>query len=221
MKEQFKKKLNIGLTLAVMLAMLITMVVIKRDATAPVVAVTGVINGTEYTLGSVPAAGCSTTDGTSGVATAATLSTTGGPVGSITATCSGALDYAGNAGSASVTYSVIYDFDGFFRPVEMDMLNKVKAGSAVPIKFSLNGYQGLDIFNTGFPKSVGIVCGNAQVDPVETTIVAANSGLQYDGEAGQYIYVWKTEKAWAGTCREFRLGLKDGSVLTAQFTFTK
>jgi hypothetical protein len=58
-----------------------------------------------------------------------------------------ASDEAGNAASASVTYSVIYDFDGFFNPVDNpDVLNRVKAGSAIPVKFSLGGDQGLDIF---------------------------------------------------------------------------
>jgi dipeptidyl aminopeptidase/acylaminoacyl peptidase len=82
-------------------------VTIKRDATAPTVTVTGVRDGTQYVLGSVPAAGCSTTDATSGVRTAAAVSVTGGPVGTVTATCTGAADNAGNAAApASVTYVV-------------------------------------------------------------------------------------------------------------------
>ncbi len=85
-------------------------VTIKRDATTPVVAVTGVSDGGIYTLGSVPTAGCSTTDALAGVATQATLSVTGGNssgTGVFTATCSGATDNAGNATSpASVSYTV-------------------------------------------------------------------------------------------------------------------
>jgi hypothetical protein len=33
--------------------------------------------------------------------------------------------------------------------------------------------------------------------------------------------VWKTERKWMGTCREFVLKLDDGSVHVAQFQFTK
>jgi hypothetical protein len=33
--------------------------------------------------------------------------------------------------------------------------------------------------------------------------------------------MWKTERKWAGSCREFVLKLDDGSVHVAQFEFTK
>jgi hypothetical protein len=83
---------------------------INVDLAAPVVTVTGVTNGATYTLGSIPAAGCSTTDILSGVQTNAILSVTGGNAdgtGTFTASCTGALDKAGNPGAtASVTYQV-------------------------------------------------------------------------------------------------------------------
>jgi len=79
---------------------------VKIDTTPPVVSVTGVTNGATYTLGAVPTAGCGTIDAISGVATAASLTLTGGVppgVGSFTATCSGAVDMAGNLQAAPVT----------------------------------------------------------------------------------------------------------------------
>jgi len=82
---------------------------INIDLTLPVVSVTGVTNGAIYTIGSVPAAGCTTTDALSGVQTNATLSVTGGNsdgTGTFTASCTGAMDKAGNTGAASVTYQV-------------------------------------------------------------------------------------------------------------------
>lgn len=88
---------------------------IKRDATKPAAAITGVEGGVIYKKGNVPQAICSTTDNLSGVATAATLSISGGDtqgLGSITATCSGALDVAGNAGApVSVSYTVALSAD--------------------------------------------------------------------------------------------------------------
>ena len=77
------------------------------DKTAPTVTVNGVANGATYTLGSVPAASCTTTDAVSGVVTRATVSFSGGPVGPVTATCGGAEDNAGNTAAKSVTYNVI------------------------------------------------------------------------------------------------------------------
>jgi len=192
------------------------------DKTAPVVTVTGVVNGATYTLGSVPAAGCSTTDALSGVATSASLSSSGGPVGSVTATCSGAMDVAGNPGSASATYSVIYNWTGFFQPIDnLPVLNRVKAGSAIPVKFSLGGNQGLSIFAAGYPVSTVTACGATATDDVETTVTAGGSSLSYDALANQYIYVWKTDKAWAGSCRTLTVKLTDGTIHQANFSFTK
>ena len=85
-------------------------VTVNLDKTAPVVSVTGVADGDTYILGDVPEAGCNTSDALSGVATAATVSLSGGNAsgtGTITATCAGALDHAGNSGSASITYTVV------------------------------------------------------------------------------------------------------------------
>jgi hypothetical protein len=196
---------------------------ITRDATAPVVTVTGVTNGATYTLGSVPAAGCNTTDATSGVATVATLSLSGGPVGSFTAACNGAVDNAGNTNSASVIYTVIYAWNGFFQPVDnLPALNRAKAGSAIPVKFSLGGNQGLDIFAAGYPSSKAIACGStANADDIESTVTAGSSSLSYDALADQYVYVWKTDKAWAGTCRTLTVKLADGTIHQANFQLTK
>ena len=82
------------------------------DTTPPTVLVTGVANGGSYTLGSVPAAGCSTTDTVSAIAVFATVAVTGGGpdgTGTFTATCSGGRDAAGNlAAPVSATYTVTY-----------------------------------------------------------------------------------------------------------------
>ena len=133
-------------------------------------------------------------------------------------------DNAGNKSEeANCDYSVIYDFDGFFRPVDMgDTVNSVKAGSAVPIKFSLAGDQGLGIIASGYPKINRYACGViANVDAIEETVNAGGSSLSYDPIADQYVYVWKTDKIWAGSCGTFTLKLDDGTVHTANFQFKK
>lgn len=105
-----------------------------------------------------------------------------------------------------------YDFTGFFQPVDMDKLNTAKAGSAIPVKFSLGGDKGLAILNNGFPKATKIACDTSEpVDEIETTVTAGSSSLTYDAPAGQYVYVWKTAKATASYCYRFDLGLIDGS----------
>lgn len=111
-----------------------------------------------------------------------------------------------------------YDFTGFFAPVDNGMLNVAKAGSAIPVKFSLGGDQGLDIFAAGYPKAVAVACETGEVLDAIETYAAGGSGLQYDPVADQYTYVWKTQKAWSG-CYEFQMQLADGSVHLADFRF--
>jgi uncharacterized repeat protein (TIGR03803 family) len=131
-----------------------------------------------------------------------------------------AIDGVGNSGSLSHTYFVVYRFTGFFPPVDnLPVSNSVKAGSAVPVKFSLGGGYGLNVLAPGYPRSDSIQCDTtARVEPVEET-VTAGSGLTYDPATNTYVYVWKTDKTWAGSCRQFVLRLNDGKEYQANFNF--
>jgi HYR domain/REJ domain len=144
------------------------------------------------------------------------------PVGATTVNCS-ATDAHNNKATGSFKVNVSYNWAGFFKPVDMyPMLNVVKAGSAVPVKFNLSGNQGLSIMSPGFPGSYQNTCGSdALADTVEETVTAGSSSLTYDPVADQYIYVWKTDKSWAGTCRQLQVKLKDGKMYWADFKLTK
>lgn len=113
-----------------------------------------------------------------------------------------------------------YLWTGFFQPVDNALTyNRVKAGSAIPIKFSLGCDQGLEILESGYPKSGQVACNTASTGGIESTVTAGGSGLSYDPVANQYIYVWKTDKAWASTCRVLNVKLADGTSHYAYFTF--
>jgi hypothetical protein len=114
-------------------------------------------------------------------------------------------------------------FKGFFLPVDNPpVVNKMNSGRAVPLKFSLQGNRGLDIFAAGYPASGIIACDStALADTVEETVTAGGSSLQYDPASDQYTYVWKTDKSWARTCRQLLIKFIDGSVKFANFNFTK
>jgi hypothetical protein len=116
-----------------------------------------------------------------------------------------------------------YDFSGFFQPVDnAPTLNVAKAGSGIPVKFSLGGNQGLDVFQAGYPRVTKVSCStSAPEDVIETTVMAGGSSLQYDATTNQYTYVWKTSSSWAGTCQSFDLGLNDGSTHTFLVEFKK
>ena len=118
---------------------------------------------------------------------------------------------------------LFYNFSGFFPPVDNPpTLNIVKAGSGVPVKFSLSGDQGLNILAAGYPKSMKIDCMTSDSqDAIEETVTAGGSSLTYDPITDQYIYVWKTEKGWAGPCRQLIVRLNDGTDHTANFKLTK
>ncbi|HEY5269824.1 MAG TPA: PxKF domain-containing protein, partial [Anaerolineales bacterium] len=128
-------------------------------------------------------------------------------------------DKDGGAGSNAATQIVIFNWTGFFNPVDnLPAWNSAKAGSAIPVKFSLGGDKGLNIFAAGYPQSVQIACDTGAVlgDP-EPTANPGGSSISYGG--GKYNYVWKTDKAWADTCRELIVKLIDGTVQNAFFKF--
>jgi immune inhibitor InhA-like protein len=103
-------------------------------------------------------------------------------------------------------------FSGFFPPLGDN--SQQNAGSTIPVKFSVGLNLGLNIFARGSlfsrqincsPNSCGANVGIGLWEPTESVF-----GLQYNPEANQYIYDWKTSKVWSGTCRELEVILLDG-----------
>ncbi|HBB89352.1 MAG TPA: hypothetical protein DC047_17240 [Blastocatellia bacterium] len=140
------------------------------------------------------------------------------PAGTTTVTVTG-TDNHNNSATATFTVTVLYNFTGFNSPVgNLPVLNVVNAGRAIPVKFSLSGNKGLNIFAVNSPYTVAINCdGSApQADVAETT-TAGGSSLSYSPDT--YHYVWKTESSWAGTCRQLVVKLNDGSEHKANFKF--
>jgi hypothetical protein len=123
--------------------------------------------------------------------------------------------------SKTVQIAVVYRFSGFFQPVDnMPVVNTAKAGSAIPVKFSLGGNQGLAIMGAGSPSSIPVSCVLARVagvDAIEETVAASTSGLRYTGN--RYQYNWKTSASWAGSCRKLRITLVDGTTHELLFRF--
>jgi hypothetical protein len=114
-----------------------------------------------------------------------------------------------------------FDWEGFYPPVEAEpILNAVKAGSAVPLKFSLGDNYGLNVIEAGGPASQPLDCAflnpGGELAPIQS---AGGGGLSYDPASREYTYIWKTEKAWAGACRVLSLRLVDGTEHLAAFQF--
>lgn len=131
---------------------------------------------------------------------------------------------AGDMGfSASATVPGFrYDFAGFQPPVSpAGEVSTVTAGRAVPLKFSLGGDQGLEVLSGGAPVSASSECNTVPTGEGSPAASAGGSGLQYDAASDTYTYVWKTDRAWAGTCRVLQVTLDDGSLHEAVFRFSK
>jgi predicted extracellular nuclease len=134
-------------------------------------------------------------------------------------------DYSGDVARGTsdhdpnvATFHTVFNWNGFFRPIEnLPQVNVANPGSAIPVKFSLNGDQGMEIFATGYPVSQQIACNTGAPigDPVPITIIASS----YDPHAHQYIFVWKTEKSLKGTCQQLIILLTDGTTHVANFKF--
>ncbi|TYB42639.1 PxKF domain-containing protein [Microbispora tritici] len=131
----------------------------------------------------------------------------------------------GDGGSVSTSRTVKvasapWPFRGFLPPVDNPpMVNAVQAGQAIPVKFGLGGYRGMDVFAAGSPASGQISCSLGQTDSVEQAVTAGGSPLSYDAAKDQYTYVWKTDKAWSGQCRRLNVTLADGTQHWALFRF--
>lgn len=142
------------------------------------------------------------------------------PVGTTTVNAT-ATDGSGHTSSCSFHVTVLYDFAGFFPPVaNLPTFNVVNAGRAVPVKFSLSGNKGLAVFAPNSPSSGPVACNsNDDAGNLVDTLNAGGSSLSYDPSTDQYVYVWKTDASWAGTCRQLVVQLNDGSIHRANFKF--
>ena len=134
------------------------------------------------------------------------------------------LDDRGGMGFATADNDVVvsrYEFDGFYSPIDnQPTVNLATAGQAIPVKFSLGADEGLDILEPGYPRAVQIDCESGlDINVIEGTTTAGESTLTYDAATDTYHYVWKTDKAWKGTCRRLIVGLDDGSRHEADFRF--
>lgn len=193
------------------------------DTMPPSISIAKPVDGASYLLGQVVSASYACTDGGSEVASCLGTVPSGSPIdtgssGPMSFTVN-ASDVAGNTSSQAAHYSVVYPFSGFFAPVDNPpTINVANAGSVIPVKFSLGGNYGLAILQLGYPASEQISCDAlATQDDVDQLPASTTSGLTYDSSSNQYVYLWRTDKAWAGTCRRLTVRLNDGTGHPANF----
>jgi hypothetical protein len=107
-----------------------------------------------------------------------------------------------------------YSLTGPLAPIAAaPIVNTVKAGASIPVKFKLGGNRGLDVLTTGSPTSTVTTCSpTAKTAEVKQTSNATTSALTYDSASDTYTYTWRTTTTMKG-CRDLLLTFKDGSKL--------
>jgi hypothetical protein len=195
------------------------------DKTAPIVAlVGGPANGGSYYFGSVPAVPtCSASDALSGLASACSVTGYLNTVGAQTVTAS-AEDAAGNTSSTTASYAVLaWTINGFYQPVDMGgVVNTVKAGSTVPLKFEVfagpsgqNEQTAVTAIKSTTGKEINCSALASSIDDIEV-LATGGTSLRYDTTAGQFIYNWQTPKL-VGKCYQVTVTMQDGSSISALF----
>jgi WD40 repeat protein len=130
-----------------------------------------------------------------------------------------ARDAAGNETLENRGYDVVYNWSGFASPLENPpAVNVFKAGHGVPVRFSLGGDHGLAVVMDWAPISHQIPCDSTELGPWGTQTTGS---LSYNESLGRYTYLWQTERAWAGTCRQLMVALDDRTYHFANLRFTK
>ena len=112
-------------------------------------------------------------------------------------------------------------FEGFQAQAPFPVLNRAVAGTAIRLTFGMGGFEGYDVLAHGWPASRYYPCENAAAGPadIQAAVDATGSSFAYGPTTHSYMYTWKTDAAWAGTCRELIFTFRDGSTRRVLFDF--
>jgi endo-1,4-beta-xylanase len=170
----------------------------KLDMTAPDVTLVGFENGSKVVLGSNISVNWSAADSLSGLATASagTVSLDASTVGKHTKIIT-AADKAGNINNYELTYYVVYQYSGILEPIKADGSSSFKAGSTIPVKFSLTDVNGKDV-STALPELYISSAGDKGTKYDEVAAVSSGSSntgnlFRYDSISEQYIFNLSTK----------------------------
>ena len=125
-----------------------------------------------------------------------------------------ATDVAGNTASVSCGYQVIYTVQWLLPVGGVASPRSVLRNTVVPFTFQLVDANGAAVNSAvvSAPTSTVIACPSGA--PPLVLSVAGNATTRNLG-SGRWLAGWKAETAWKGTCRSVRIGLSDGTTITA------
>ena len=203
---------------------------VAPDTTPPTVDLRRPLDGAEYLLDAEVTADYGCADEPGGASLVSCVGTVPNGAGLDTSSVGertfqvDAADAAANATVARSVYRVVYDFEGFLWPVRNPpAINRWRAGLPVPIRFELGGDQGRDVIEEGWPQVAQIECGSG-AEPSSGEPARHPRwfrGLAFRKRTARYVFLWRTRREWAGSCRQFLLRLDDGTVKRADFEFVR
>jgi hypothetical protein len=129
-------------------------------------------------------------------------------------------DRAGNSTSASISYRVIYRWDGFLQPIN-DTAHQIgaatsvfKTNSTVPTKFQLKKASGAVVQANTPPQWLVPAKGSSMAAPVDESVYSdtATTGGTYTWDGQQYQYNWGTKGYAAGYYWRIGVQLDDGQI---------
>ena len=126
-------------------------------------------------------------------------------------------------GQTQEVTALAFHFEGFSAPVDNPgVLNVVKAGQAVPLRWRLVKADGTPVTNlaTASLRVTTLPCADGTTGDLLEEVAAGSSGLLNLGN-GYYQLNWKTPKTYAQSCKTLRLDLGEGVEREALFRFTK
>jgi len=126
--------------------------------------------------------------------------------------------------TGTVTTPNIWTINGFYQPVDMlpsGVVNTVKGGSTVPLKFNIYGCNGVERTSVsdvmgGSCQVVETNCSGGTEDPMGDLPNTGGTALRYDTTGHQFIQNWQTPKG-ANRCYHVRMTTIDGESIDAYF----
>jgi hypothetical protein len=195
---------------------------IRIDRRAPQITIAAPLDGSVVLLGDTRKASFTCSDGGSGlaactgtVADGAALDTTTPGTHSFTVN---ATDAVGNHSTVTVSYGVRFPWLGWQPPLSGDRPNAAQAGRSIPIGFGVGGAGHANVIAS--VAVAPVACGGSSaVAAGDPSATAADWSVPGNHGGGDSMLLWRTSKAFGGSCRQLLVQLSDGSVHRLTFSF--